>query len=76
MKLYKKIKQEFVNIDDYSTLKVGDLVKVYSTKSNKFVTKKPLFVINICSNKIIIQSMDSNTKEESNIDDGTLKLLL
>ena len=76
MKLYKKIKQEFVNIDDYSTLKVGDLVKVYSTKSNKVVTNKTLFVSSMYSNKIIIQSMDSNTKEEFNMDDGTLKLLL
>lgn len=75
MKLYKKIKQDFVLVEDYDKLKVGDLVKPYSTKSNKFITKKPLFVNSIQKDQIIIQSLDSNKKEVFNINDESINII-
>ena len=47
MSLYLKIKKDFVEVSDYSSIKVTDMVKVYSRKSNKFISKSAYLVKNI-----------------------------
>lgn len=58
MKIYKKIKKEFTPIDNSTDVKIGDIVKVYSSKKNKFITEG-LFVIKIINDKIYLQSCNS-----------------
>ena len=72
MKLYKKNKKDFVRVDDYSEVKVGTIIKVYSEKSEKFINKIPYFVSSILEDDIIL---DSDAKKLNfNISTETLSL--
>lgn len=72
MKLYKKNKKDFVRVDDYSEVKVGTIIKVYSEKSEKFINKIPYFVSSILGDDIIL---DSDAKKLNfNISTETLSL--
>lgn len=53
MNIYKKIKKDFVLVD-VNDVKIGDIIKIQSTKTNKFVTKS-CFVDMIVDNKIYLQ---------------------
>lgn len=57
MSLYLKVKKDFVEVSDYSSIKVTDMVKVYSNKSNKFISKSAYLVKNIHNNQIILEDM-------------------
>lgn len=59
MRLYKKIKKEFIPIDDLQNVKVGDIVKLKSEKDNKYITDAS-FVIKVNKNEITLQSSKSN----------------
>jgi hypothetical protein len=72
MKLYKKNKKDFVRVDDYSEVKVGTIIKVYSEKSEKFINKIPYFVSSILGDDI---TLDSDAKKLNfNISTETLSL--
>ena len=72
MKLYKKNKKDFVRVDDYSEVKVGTIIKVYSEKSEKFINKIPYFVSSILGDNI---TLDSDAKKLNfNISTETLSL--
>ena len=72
MKLYKKNKKDFVRVDDYSEIKVGTIIKVYSEKSEKFINKIPYFVSSILGDDI---TLDSDAKKLNfNISTETLSL--
>ncbi len=60
MKLYKKNKTDFTRVEDYTDIKVGNIVKVYSEKTDKFINKLPYFVSAILENDIVL---DSGTKK-------------
>lgn len=53
MNIYKKIKKDFVLVD-VNDVKIGDIIKIQSTKTNKFITKS-CFVDKIVDNKIHLQ---------------------
>ena len=56
MKLYRKTKRDFIQVIDYSDIKVGSIVKVYSEKSAKFITNTPYFVSAITNDSILLDS--------------------
>lgn len=56
MKLYRKYKKTFEPIDDYSTISIGSIVKVFSEKTNRFIDKVPYFVAGVMSDNIILES--------------------
>ena len=55
VRLYRKEKKEFVLVEDVTSIKVGNIVKVFSEKSNKFINKEPYFVHKIEGSKIQLQ---------------------
>lgn len=60
MKLFKKIKKDFLEIVDYGDLRVGDIVKIYSETSNKFISKHPYFITKIDEYTIYFQNTISS----------------
>ena len=72
MKLYRKNKKDFERVDNYADIKVGNIIKVYSEKSEKFINKIPYFVSSIVGDDIIL---DSEIKKLNfNISTETLSL--
>lgn len=72
MKLYRKSKKDFILVNNYSDIKVGAIIKVYSEKSDKFINKIPYFVSNIIGDDI---TLDSTVKKLNfNISTETLTL--
>ena len=72
MKLYRKNKKDFERIDNYADIKVGNIIKVYSEKSDKFINKIPYFVSSIVGDDIVL---DSEIKKLNfNISTETLSL--
>ena len=57
MKIYIKHKKDFEKITDYSNIKIGQIVKLYSEKTGDFINKKaPYFVSSINDNTITLES--------------------
>ena len=72
MKLYRKNKKDFERVDNYADIKVGNIIKVYSEKSDKFINKIPYFVSSIVGDDIVL---DSEIKKLNfNISTETLSL--
>ena len=72
MKLYRKNKKDFERVDNYADVKVGNIIKVYSEKSDKFINKIPYFVSSIVGDDIVL---DSEIKKLNfNISTETLSL--
>ena len=61
MSLYLKVKKDFIEITDYTSLQITDMVKIYSHKSNKFISKVPYLVKDIHDNQIILEGMDGRS---------------
>ena len=55
MRLYRKEKKDFILIEDTSSIKIGNIVKVFSEKTNKFVSKAPYFVHRIDGSRIYLE---------------------
>lgn len=60
MLLYMKSKKDFIKVEDYATVRIGSIVKVYSEKSERFINKTPYFVSAIGEDDIVL---DSNGKK-------------
>lgn len=56
--LYKKDKKGYYPIENFSDLKIGNIVKVIS--NGKDIIKEGLFIVKIEDNKIHLQSSKSN----------------
>ena len=59
MILYKKVKKEFIEINDLDSLKIGDIVKIYSETTNKFINKHLYFINKIDTDKLYCQNMST-----------------
>ena len=56
MKLVKKRnKNDFLEVNDYNTLKIGDIVKIYCQETKKYI-KNNYFVVKIHENEIFLQN--------------------
>ena len=57
MKIYIKRKTDFEQINDYTEVKIGQIVKLYSEKTGEFINKKsPYFVSSVSDTVITLES--------------------
>ena len=69
----KKIKKDFIEIANYDDLKVGDIVKIFSEGSNKFISKHPYFINGVDSKTIYFQNISTSALIEYDKAEGSLK---
>jgi hypothetical protein len=73
MKLYKKTKRDFIQVNDYNDIKIGSIVKVYSEKTAKFINNTPYFVSAIGKDTIVLESGVSRLNFNINSEDLSLR---